>query len=219
MLSFILDLVGEGSMQKMWGYTDGSKSQHDEVGWSFVAICQWNGQLAVEGYAAGDASKLDLPEPDKTQPKSFTGEAIAAMAYLAYVDDRATKDKAGLDGVEVTPMRMAEELGGFFPVSADRAIAALRKNSTLQHLSLRSNQIKAAACDPLAEALRENTTLTELDLDLNQVTTHEAIRAFVPVLSEANDTVTVLKVGANVAHSCTRAKERTRYPTTQAFFR
>eukprot|EP00937_MAST-01D_sp_MAST-1D-sp2_P006374 g6374.t1 len=93
--------------------------------------------------------------------------------------------------------------------------AALRKNRSLTELGLRSNKIKADACHQLADALRENCTLTDLDLDLNQVTTHDAIRIFVPVLAEVNQTIKFLKCGANIAHSCKRERERTHFPITQ----
>jgi Ran GTPase-activating protein (RanGAP) involved in mRNA processing and transport len=79
--------------------------------------------------------------------------------------------------------------------------AALRSNSSLEVLGLRSNQISSMGCEAFADVLRQNATLVELDLDLNQITTAEALRDFVPVLTEANTTLRVLRMGANIAHS------------------
>lgn len=79
--------------------------------------------------------------------------------------------------------------------------AGLRSNSSLEVLRLRSNQISSMGCEAFADVLRQNATLVELDLDLNQITTAEALRDFVPVLTEANTTLRVLRMGANIAHS------------------
>eukprot|EP00936_MAST-01D_sp_MAST-1D-sp1_P002934 g2934.t1 len=92
---------------------------------------------------------------------------------------------------------------------------ALTTNKCLRLLSLRSNRISSGTCQLFADALRVNATLTELDLDLNQITMQDALRTFAPVLSghkDANTTVEVLQVGANIAHSCRRVREKQHFP-------
>ena len=78
---------------------------------------------------------------------------------------------------------------------------ALRSNRSLEVLCVRSNQISSLGCAAFAEVLRENATLVDLDLDMNQITTQEVLAVFVPVLTDFNSTLKVLRMGANIAHS------------------
>ena len=100
--------------------------------------------------------------------------------------------------------------------SASAFADVLRANKSLRRLSLRSNRLSSRVCAQFADTLRANSTLTELDLDLNQISCQDALRIFVPVLSEANTTLEVLQVGANIAHSCRRQREKAHHPTVPA---